>query len=216
MNTWRCCQRIACVSAAQLGWPPSPLRTAHRIRHIPKMLDRLDIEPAFFAPFVSSPMRVEESWIDYNGHLNMAYYNVLFDRAVDEAYELLGCGLDYVERSRHSCFTAEVHVRYLRELHAGDLVRVTFQLLEFDAKRLHYFEQLFHAAEGWLSATSENMALHVDMTTKKTAAFPSAIAARLARMRAAHVALPIPDSAGRKIAMPGNMPERSSATIPSH
>ena len=39
-------------------------------------------------------MRVEPGWIDYNGHLNMAYYNVLFDRAVDEVYELLGLGLD--------------------------------------------------------------------------------------------------------------------------
>jgi acyl-CoA thioester hydrolase len=49
------------------------------------MLDRVDFEPVFFAPFVSSVMRVEPAWIDYNGHLNMAYYNVLFDRAVDEA-----------------------------------------------------------------------------------------------------------------------------------
>ena len=57
------------------------------------MLDRPDPEPAFFAPFVSSAMRVEPGWIDYNGHLNMAYYNVLFDRAVDEVYELLGLGL---------------------------------------------------------------------------------------------------------------------------
>ena len=56
------------------------------------MLDRTDLEPLFFAPFVSSVMRVEPSWIDYNGHLNMAYYNVLFDRCVDEAYELLGIG----------------------------------------------------------------------------------------------------------------------------
>ncbi len=52
------------------------------------MLDRRDLEPLFFAPFVSSVMRVEPGWIDYNGHLNMAYYNVLFDRAVDEAFEL--------------------------------------------------------------------------------------------------------------------------------
>ena len=58
------------------------------------MLDRTDLEPLFFAPFVSSVMRVEQSWIDYNGHLNMAYYNVLFDRCVDEAYELLGIGLE--------------------------------------------------------------------------------------------------------------------------
>src|SRR3974390_1987091 len=133
------------------------------------MLDRP--EPLFFAPFVSSPTRGEEQWIDYNGHLNMAYYNVLFDRAVDETYELIGVGTNYVATRRRSVFTAEVHVRYLRELHAGDPVRVTFQLLDYDAKRLHYFEQLFHAEEGWVSATSENMALHVDMTGGKVTAF---------------------------------------------
>jgi acyl-CoA thioester hydrolase len=160
-------------------------------------------ETAVPAPFVSSVMRVEPGWIDYNGHLNMAYYNVLFDRAVDEVYELLGIGLAYVEVSRHSTFTAEVHVRYLRELNAGDPVRVTFQLLGYDAKRLHYFEELHHAEENWLSATSENMALHVDMDARKTAAFPPDIAARLERMKAAHATLPIPNGAGRRIAMPG-------------
>ncbi len=128
---------------------------------------------------------------------------MLFDRAVDEVYELLGCGAAYVEASRHSCFTAEAHVRYLRELHAGDPVRVTFQLLDYDAKRLHYFEQLFHAVEGWLSATSENMVLHVDMAAQKTAIFPDAITARLARMQAAHANLPVPEGAGRRIAMRG-------------
>src|SRR4051812_27710745 len=143
------------------------------------MLDRLDLEPLFFAPFVSSIMRIEPGWNDYNGYLNMAYHNVLFDRAVDEAYELMGIGATYVERRRHSLFTTEVHVRYLRELHANDLVRVTFQLLDYDRKRLHYFEQLFHATDGWVAATSENMALHVGMDTKKTASFPDDVVARL-------------------------------------
>jgi acyl-CoA thioester hydrolase len=166
------------------------------------MLDRPDPDPAFFAPFVSSAMRVEADWIDYNGHLNMAYYNVLFDRAVDEVHELLGCGPAYMKRSRHSTFVVETHVRYLRELHAGDPVRVTVQLLDFDLKRMHYFEQLFHAEEGWLSATSENMVLHVNVEAKKTAAFPDDIAARLKRMKAAHAHLPLPDGAGRRIAMP--------------
>jgi len=167
------------------------------------MLDRVEFEPLFFAPFVSSEMRVESGWIDYNGHLNMAYYNVLFDRAVDEAFELLGCGLDYVRTRRHSCFTAEIHVRYLRELKAGDPVRATLQLLEFDSKRLHYFEQLFHAADGWVSATSENMSLHVDMDAQKTAVFPPEVSARLTHMKAAHEQLPLPDAAGRRISMPG-------------
>src|SRR5215216_2352918 len=166
------------------------------------MLGRLDFEPLFFAPFVSSLMRVERGWIDYNGHLNMAYYNLLFDRAVDEAFTLVGCGPDYVKERKHSCFTAEVHVRYLRELHAGDPVRVTFQLLDYDAKRIHYFEQLFHAQEGWVSATSENMTLHVDMDAKKVARMPDDVHLRLAKMKAAHAMLPCPEAAGRRIAMP--------------
>jgi acyl-CoA thioester hydrolase len=166
------------------------------------MLDRLDLEPLFFAPFVSSVMQVDSGWIDYNGHLNMAYYNVLFDRAVDEAYELIGIGADYVKQRRRSLFTAEVHLRYLRELHAGDPVRVTFQLLDYDPKRVHYFEQLFHSDEGWVSATSENMSLHVDMAERKTVPFGDDVARRLAQMKASHANLPRPEAAGRRIAMP--------------
>ena len=167
------------------------------------MLNRGEPEPAFPAPFVSSVMRVEPGWIDYNGHLNMAYYNVLFDRAVDEVYEVLGLGLDYVKTTGRSTFTAEVHVRYRRELLVDAPVRVTFRLLAFDIKRMHYFEELYHAEEGWLSATSENMALNVDMAVKKTAPFPDSVMTRLARMKTAHDSLPVPDGVGRRIAMKG-------------
>jgi len=147
-------------------------------------------------------MRVEPQWIDYNGHLNMAYYNVLFDRAVDETYEYIGIGLDYLKQTNHSTFTAEAHVRYLRELHENDPVRVTFQLLDFDAKRIHYFETLLHADEGWVSATSENMTLHVNMAVKKVAPFPEKVMRSLAAMKEAHAKLPLPKGIGRGIRMP--------------
>ena len=167
------------------------------------MPDRTDPEPVFAAPFVSSLMRVEPQWIDYNGHLNVAYYNVLFDRAVDEVYELIGLGPAYLERHQHSTMVAEAHVRYLRELHQDDPVRVSVQLLDYDAKRIHLFEQLKHAAEGWVSATSENMTLSVDMTTKKVAPFHDSVLRALAAMKAAHAVLPRPDGAGRSVKMPG-------------
>jgi len=166
------------------------------------MLDRVDIEPLFFAPFVSSVMRVEPGWIDHNGHLNMAYHNVLFDRCVDEAYELIGIGADYVSGRNLSAYTAEVHVRYLRELHEGDPVRATLQLIDYDTKRLHFFEQLFHADRGDIAATSENIVLHVDMTARKTAPFPAEVLHRLMHMKASHSRLPRPEAAGRRIAMP--------------
>jgi acyl-CoA thioester hydrolase len=154
------------------------------------------------SPFISAVMIVEPQWIDYNGHLNMAYYNVLFDRAVDEIYETLGIGLSYLRRSGHSTMTAEVHVRYLRELHVNAPTRVRFQLIDYDEKRMHYFEELIHAEQGWLSATSENMSLHIDMAAKKVAPWPAEVLAKFARMKAAHSTLPTPDAAGRRIAMP--------------
>ena len=137
------------------------------------MLDRTELDPVFFAPFVSSLMHVEPQWIDYNGHLNMAYYNVLFDRAVDEVYELIGIGpiissAPTIRPSLPKCMCA-MCAKFTRTTP----VRVTFQLIDYDSKRIHYFEELFHATEGWVSATSENMALHVDMAAKKVAPFPN-------------------------------------------
>jgi acyl-CoA thioester hydrolase len=166
------------------------------------MLDRTDYEPVFFAPFVSSVMSVEPAWIDPNGHMNMAYYHVLFDRGVDEMYTLAGFGWDYLKERNHSFFTAEVHLRYLRELKQGDPVRVTFQLLEHDSKRLHFFQQLFHATEGWVSATCENLSLHIDMAARKVAPFPPDIARRLGEIGTSHGRLPRPEAVGKRIAMP--------------
>ena len=87
-----------------------------------------------------------------------------------------------------STFTAECHVRYLREIHLGDPVQVSILLLAADEKRLHTFEELRHATEGWLSATSENMTIHIDMTARKTAPFPPDIRARIQAVAEAHAA----------------------------
>ena len=154
------------------------------------------------APFRSSVMQIEPQWIDYNGHLNMAYYNVMFDRAVDELWLKLGIGPGYMKERHGSTFTAECHVRYLREIHLGDPVQVSILLVAADEKRLHTFKELRHATEGWLSATSENMTIHIDMTARKTAPFPSDIRARIEAWASAHKSVARPEGIGRKIAMP--------------
>ncbi|WP_300259404.1 thioesterase family protein [Bradyrhizobium sp.] len=154
------------------------------------------------APFRSSIMQIEPQWIDYNGHLNMAYYNVMFDRAIDQFWLKLGIGPAYMKERHGSTFTAECHVRYLREIHLGDPVEVSVWLLEADDKRLHTFEELRHATEGWISASSENMSLHIDMTSRKVAPFPADICERIAAVVEAHGRAPRPEGIGRNIAMP--------------
>jgi acyl-CoA thioester hydrolase len=106
-------------------------------------------------------------------------------------------------KARHgSTFTAECHVRYLREIHLGDPVQISILLVDADEKRLHTFEELRHASEGWLSATSENMTVHIDMAARKTAPFPPDIRARIQAVANAHAGVPRPEGIGRKIAMP--------------
>jgi len=163
---------------------------------------RLKDMPLPPAPFRSSVMQIEPQWIDYNGHLNMAYYNVMMDRAIDELWLQLGIGPTYMNERYGSTFTAECHVRYLREIHLGDPVQVSVWLLDADEKRLHTFEELRHASEGWLSATSENMTMHIDMSVRKVAPFPPDIRARIADVVKAHSVVPRPEGIGRSVGMP--------------
>ena len=154
-----------------------------------------------FAPFVASTMRVEPGWIDYNGHMNMAYYHVLFDRSVDEAFMLLGLGPDYIAERGMSYFTAEIHTIYRRELSVDTAVRTTVQLVDFDEKRIHAYLEIRHLGEGWVAATCEKLFLHVDMEPRKVCPFPEDVLANLSALRAIHAALPRPAALGRSIGL---------------
>ncbi len=139
-------------------------------------------------PFTSRVMGIEPDWIDYNGHLNMAFYNVLFDRAADEVFELLGLGPDYARERKLTIYTAELHVCYVQELHLADRVTVTYQLLDHDEKRIRAYQEIRHV-DGWLAATAESLSLHVDMTGPRVAPFPADVQALLDNLAAAHADL---------------------------
>ena len=142
-------------------------------------------------------------WIDANGHMNLAYYVVLFDQATDVLYDLLGFGQAYRDTTPYSTFTAETHTLYERELRVGERVRVVAHLLGADTKRMHYFHEMFHAEGGHRVAAQELIALHIDMRVRRVAPFPPDRQAVLADALRARADMPPPDGVGRRIAMPG-------------
>ncbi len=152
------------------------------------------------SPFMSSFQEIDPAWIDYNNHLNMGYYTVIFDRAADEAFEALGFGPGYIAAHNHTTFSAEFHVRYLRELKLGDRVRSSFRLLAHYEKRFHSFQELIHE-DGWLAATGEGMTLHVDLSGPRVAPMPPGILDRVSAMAEEHVHLPLPEGVGNRIGM---------------
>jgi acyl-CoA thioester hydrolase len=146
----------------------------------------------------SAPITMEKEWIDYNGHLNMAYYNVVFDRGGDEFLAELGFGPKYAAERKLTIYTAEVHICYVQEIHLDHIVTVTSQLIDFDAKRLHTYNEIVHK-DGWVAATAEVMSLHVDMNGPKVVPFPDDILPTLEFYKQTHSKLPIPARVGRSI-----------------
>lgn len=145
--------------------------------------------------------RVRPEWIDYNGHMNLAYYMLAFDHATDAFFDHLGLGAAYLEANACSTFTLEAHITYDRELMADAPMRFATQLLGHDAKRLHYMHFMYHEEEGFLASTNELISLHVDMAARRAAPMPEAVLAGLDAIAAAQAALPRPPQAGRTISL---------------
>ncbi len=159
---------------------------------------RRDTEPLGM-PLALHTEAVRPEWIDYNGHMNVAYYVLAFDHATDALLDYLDLGASYRQRANKSVFVLETHVTYDREVHAGDPLRFTTQVLGHDAKRLHVFHHMYHATEGFLVATTELIMLHVDLATRCSAPMPDTVLAKAEALARAHAALPKPPQAGRVI-----------------
>jgi acyl-CoA thioester hydrolase len=155
------------------------------------------------APFDRYRGEVLPQWIDANGHLNLAFYVVLFDNATDALFEAIDIGLRYKEATNHGTFAVETHNLYEHELLVGERVRVATQILGTDDKRLHFVHEMFSLSTAQRAATQELMYLHIDLAARRVVPWPADARERLAAAAAAHSYLPRPDWAGRRIAMPG-------------
>lgn len=144
--------------------------------------------------------RVPTEWTDYNGHMNVAYYVLAFDRGTDGLLTVLGMDPGNVRLGAGgSAFVLEMHVTYERELRLDDEWSVHSQLVDADHKRIHLFHEMRHAREGWLAATNEVIAMHIDMESRRSAPFPPEVQRRVDALRETHAALPRPDALGQII-----------------
>jgi acyl-CoA thioester hydrolase len=152
-------------------------------------------------PFSGYQSSVQPDWIDFNGHMNVAYYVLAFDQATDVFNSNLGLGPEYTRDTRLSMFVVDMNVTYIRELKVGARINCTTQLLEFDAKKLRIFHQMFNTQEGFLAATNELIMVHVDLETGRSCPFSETELERLQTMARQHQSLLIPECVGRQLSL---------------
>lgn len=148
---------------------------------------------------------VRPDWIDNNGHMNVAYYLMAFDKALDDLTDAIGLTRAYRAAHDSGIFVVETHLTYGRELLEGDAYRIETRILGIDGKRLHLFARMRRAEDGEQSATCEMMILHMDMRARRSAPFPAPILARLIELEQLAQGGP-PLDAGRKISLAQQRP----------
>jgi len=153
------------------------------------------------APVHLAGGQVSTEWIDYNGHMNVAYYTHAFDRAIDQFLEReLGVGETHVKTTAQGPYVLQAQVCYLAELRAGEAFDFLCHLVDCDAKRLHLMTQMRNGA-GEVAATSEQILMNVDHGLRRAVPYPAWAQARMSRMRDAHATTPRPAQLGAPLGL---------------
>jgi|HigsolmetaGSP11D_1036233.scaffolds.fasta_scaffold18245_2 acyl-CoA thioester hydrolase len=130
--------------------------------------------------------RIGADWVDYNGHMNEAYYVLIFSRATDAFMDRIGLGPAGRARSGFTLFTGEARIRYLHEALEGEEVAIESLIRAWDEKRLVLHHRMLNARTRSLLAETEMLLLSVDQRSRRVAPFPPAVAEKLAALTAAH------------------------------
>ena len=159
-------------------------------------------DTAIDVPLVLHRGRVAAEWVDYNGHMTESRYLQIFGDGTDALLRFVGIDSAY-HAAGGSYYTVETHIMNLAEVAAGAPFEVRSRILAVDDKRLHVFHALHHGDDGTALATAEHMLVHVDTDKGRAAPARADVRDRLAAIVAAQAGLGVPESAGRRIAMPG-------------
>ena len=111
--------------------------------------------------------KIIKEWTDYNGHMNVAYYILIFDTAVEIMLNQFNMGGDSAKSDKRSTFTVESHITYNQEVKLDEEVDVHLTFLDHDKKRILYKLSMTHKEKKYLAATIEVLSLYIDLSQRK-------------------------------------------------
>ena len=114
---------------------------------------------------------IKKEWTDYNNHMNMAYYVLVFDQIWEIILEKFKMGEQSAKTTKMSTMVVETHTTYNNEVKEGDEVEVNLTFFDHDKKRLHFKMEMIEKSSKKLSATLEMLSLYIDLNKRKVAEF---------------------------------------------
>ena len=123
-------------------------------------------------PINLSSQKIKREWLDYNDHLNVAYYLLIFNQFGDDILvDMFDMGENSAKTNKKSTMIVETHINYNQELQLGDEVNINLVYFDHDKKRLQYKMEMIHKEKKFLASTIEILALYVDLNNRKVTEF---------------------------------------------
>ena len=119
--------------------------------------------------------------LDHIGHMNVQFYTARFDEATWHFFASIGITPTYLKANGRGMAAVDQHTRYLRELHAGALIRITSELLELKPKTVRFKHRMYDAETGEEVAVTELVGAHIDSEARRAVPFPPEILERAAK-----------------------------------
>ena len=154
------------------------------------------------SPYKTRNQKVLREWIDYNGHMNVAYYTLAFDKALDFFFEdVLGIGPSFVEKNKEGPFALKASYNYFSELLVEESFFVDISILDFDSKRVHVFGEMRKDKSLELSAIFETVLMNMDLSARTVKQYPDRVLELFSIFKSSLVVDNIPIEIGKKITL---------------
>ena len=114
--------------------------------------------------------KIIKEWTDYNNHMNLSYYILVFDLGAEVILSKFKMGEQSAKTTKKSTMVVETHTTYNSEVKEGDEVAVFLSHFDHDNKRLHYKLEMYDKNKNVLSATTEVLSLYIDLNVRKVVA----------------------------------------------
>ena len=114
---------------------------------------------------------IKKEWTDYNNHMNMAYYVLVFDQIWEIILEKFKMGEQSAKTTKMSTMVVETHTTYNNEIKEGDEVEINLTFFDHDKKRLHFKMEMIEKSSKKLSATLEMLSLYIDLNKRRVTEF---------------------------------------------
>ena len=160
------------------------------------------IDGPYSTPIILPEQEVLNEWLDYNGHMNVAYYTLAFDKSLDIFLEdLLGIGESHAYKNNQGPFVVQAHYHYLNEMRLNEKFHVRLFVVDCDKNKMHLCMEIYSLFQEKVIAVVEQVLINVNLKLRKSEPYPPWAFEKLIKLKNTHKNASLPSAFGKSIGL---------------